>query len=353
MKITRLLSLALAVCLGATASQAQDIHFSQFYNSPMSLNPALTGVMSCDMRMTANFRSQWASVLGSDAFSTYAAGFEGRLPVGRNDFVGLGGQLWADRAGGSSFSTIQVALSGNYIKRLGGRRSNESYLTAGLQLGVVQRSIETLGLLFGSNWDQGMQQVNPSLPTNEEFFDDRFAYGDINAGLLWFMSLDKNNKSNVYAGMAFSHLNRANMSFNRATFEALYSKFTLHAGGEFSLSRKFSVLPGFVFFQQGPSTQANFGSAVKFDFTKNRGSTQAFEIGAWTRIVADVESQLASDALIFSTVFTFGTNRIGLSYDINISELSPASRGNGAFELSYRYTVCGNSAGRLVCPSFN
>ena len=37
-------------------ASAQDIHFSQFYMAPLDLNPALTGVMNCNQRLSANYR---------------------------------------------------------------------------------------------------------------------------------------------------------------------------------------------------------------------------------------------------------------------------------------------------------
>lgn len=72
--------------------QAQDIHFSQFYMSPTNLNPALTGVMNCKMRFVANYRNQWAPVIGfANSFNTYNMSFDQKIPVGRYDYFGFGG----------------------------------------------------------------------------------------------------------------------------------------------------------------------------------------------------------------------------------------------------------------------
>ena len=83
MKINKILSITAALLLSIGAVQSQDIHFSQFYASPLNLNPATTGVLSCDLRFSAIYRNQWASVLNSRAFSTFSAGVETRLPVGK------------------------------------------------------------------------------------------------------------------------------------------------------------------------------------------------------------------------------------------------------------------------------
>lgn len=90
----------------------QDIHFSQFYMSPLNLNPALTGVMNCKMRFVANYRNQWAPVLKSKSFNTFNMSFDQKIPVGRYDYFGFGGTFWGDKAGSLDFSTIQFKLSG-------------------------------------------------------------------------------------------------------------------------------------------------------------------------------------------------------------------------------------------------
>ena len=103
----------------AVGLQAQDIHFSQFYMSPLNLNPALTGVMNCNSRIAVNYRSQWASILGSSAFQTYSVSYDQRVAVGRNDFFGIGGTFWGDRAGTADFATTTGKVSLSYSKKWG------------------------------------------------------------------------------------------------------------------------------------------------------------------------------------------------------------------------------------------
>ena len=43
----------------AVQSNAQDPNFSQFFSSPLNINPALTGNINADWRAIANFRDQW------------------------------------------------------------------------------------------------------------------------------------------------------------------------------------------------------------------------------------------------------------------------------------------------------
>jgi len=356
MKITNIFSIAVALVLGLNSLQAQDIHFSQFFASPLNLNPATTGVLSCDLRFSAIYRTQWASALGSSAFNTFSAGVETRLPVGKWDFVGLGLNLWADKAGESSFSSVHGSLNGSFIKRLGGRRSKDMFLVAGGALGFSQKSVRTLNLQFGSQWTG--DSFDGSVSNGEDFAGItsplRATYADFAAGLFWWMALDKKSKSTISAGIAFNHLTKANVSLIRTVnqFDALYMKSTIHFGGDFRLKRRLAIVPNVVMMFQGPSREFNFGTAIKFDFSKRNESNQAFEIGPWYRIVRAQTGVIASDAAVIITRMRFGSSTFGVSYDINVSRLRAATRGNGAFEVSYVYTLCGVRNRPMGCPTF-
>ena len=350
MKFGRVLCLALGACFLGQSLKAQDIHFSQFYASPLNLNPAMTGVMPCDARVSLIYRNQWASVLQSKAFNTFSAGAEMKMPVGSGDYYGLGMVLWADRAGSSAMTTVQGSLAGSYLKRLGGRNSPESYLTAGGQIGFSQRSFKLMDLMYGSQWTG--ERFDGTLPNGENIGGQRVTFADINAGLMYFMALDKKNQSNFYVGLAFHHLTRANLALMQNGFDALFMKFTVHGGGEFRTGRRFAVIPMAAVHFQGPSVQSNFGTAIKFDFSQRNQSDQAFQVGVQTRLVSSPTGQIASDALIFMTRLRFGSSHVGLSYDVNISKARPATNMNGAIELSYVYTLCGMRGRPMTCPSF-
>ncbi|THH42029.1 PorP/SprF family type IX secretion system membrane protein [Neolewinella litorea] len=335
----------------ATALQAQDIHFSQFYMSPLNLNPAMTGVMNCNSRIAVNYRSQWASVLGENAFQTYSVSYDQRVAVGRSDFFGIGGTFWGDRAGEASFATTTGKVSASYSKKMGGSRKYGNYLVAGAELGAAQRSLDFLALRWGSQHD-GDGGFDPSAPSGENGLDrDQFLFADMGVGLLWFMVFDENNS--LYAGGAFHHLNRANQSFDNEGKDLLYSRFTAHAGGEFMLNSRFGLVPGVIIMNQGPSFQVNAGTNLKFLLDGGRNAaTQAFQVGMWTRVSNRLDSSVLTDALILSTRFDYENFALGFSYDINTSDLKVATDGNGGFELSLQYKICGNQRRGVYCPTF-
>lgn len=330
----------------ALAVQAQDIHFSQFYMSPLNLNPAMTGVMNCNHRLTANYRNQWASVLKQNAYNTYSASYDQKMPVGRYDYFGVGGTLWGDKAGASEFATIQGRLSGSYAKKMGGYRRKAHYLVVGADAGVSNRSINAQQLQWPSQNSGG--SFDGTLPGGV-VADPSFLFMDLSAGLLWFSVFDQNN--NLYFGAAFNHLNRANVSFQEQSIP-LYSKLTAHFGGEFEVAPRMSMLPGVVSFFQGPSFQVNMGNSFKFLLGNSRRYNQAFQLGAWARVSNKLNNGKLMDAFILSTRFDYEQFTLGFSYDINTSSLSTATNGNGAFEFSLLYKVCGPERRGVYCPNF-
>lgn len=350
MKLKTLLFIAVvAVSLLATSAvQAQDIHFSQFYLSPTNLNPALTGVMNCNGRFTLNYRSQWQSVLKSNAYSTTSVSYDGRSAVGRSDFFGYGVTIWGDRAGESNFGTTQVKGSLSYSKKMGGYRGRAHYLVAGAELGAAERSINYLNLRYGSQFDGEGWDAN--LPSNENFSNSSFIFADIGAGLLWFTVLDEN--TNFYFGTAFTHLNAPNQSFGNEVGVDLSSKVVIHGGGEVMLTRTIGLVPGFVTFLQGPSMEINAGTSAKFIVGKQTDAYQAFLFGVWARLSNDFNSGVALDALIFSARFDYNNFTFGFSYDANTSALRPASSGNGGFELALAYKLCRGFSRNVYCPRF-
>ncbi|MFZ1423987.1 MAG: PorP/SprF family type IX secretion system membrane protein [Saprospiraceae bacterium] len=339
-------------------AQSQDIHFSQFYMSPTNLNPALTGVMNCKMRFVANYRNQWAPVLGfANSFNTYNLSFDQKVPVGRYDYFGFGGTFWGDKAGSLDFSTLQFKLSGSYSKRMSGSRTSANYLVFGAEAGLNQRGVKFHNAIWGTQISTN--GIDPNGTKDPAIFDPSFLFADVSVGLLWFSVLDK--YSNFYVGGAFSHLNEPlqnNIQSGTPGYipAPLYSKLTIHGGGVFELSRKNSINPGIVAFFQGPSFELNAGTSFRFGSGTSRTNEQSFQLGLWTRLAnkyktAD-QTGIHMDALILSARFDYNKYGFGLSYDVNTSSLKKANAGNNSFELSFIYNVCGPERRGIYCPNF-
>ncbi len=351
----------LALILGSCLSMmAQDIHFSQFYMSPLNLNPALTGVNNCKTRLVANYRNQWASVIGSDAYNTYSVSYDQKVAVGRSDYFGIGGTLWGDVAGETRFGSSQARMSFSYSKKVGGYRKAAKYLVVGADAGVTQRRVRDGDFRWGTQHD-GNGGFNGSLSSGEPVLDPDFLYADVSVGILFFNVTDERN--NWYVGAALAHVNQPNISFYQGDDAVtLYTKNTFHAGAQLELTRDISILPAAVLFFQGKQREYNLGTSFRFD-TGTRSVPQSWQVGAWFRAgtqatVIDQITQEESgggfhaDAIILSTRFNYDKFGIGFSYDSTISDLRQGGNAVGSFEFSLNYFICGPEKRAVYCPRF-
>src|SRR5215212_4876410 len=80
----------------------QDPAFSQFFSSPLNINPALTGNINGDWRIISNFRDQWIGpaspyTTGTASYDTKV--LQHKLPgVPEENVMGMGGMLLYDYA---------------------------------------------------------------------------------------------------------------------------------------------------------------------------------------------------------------------------------------------------------------
>jgi type IX secretion system PorP/SprF family membrane protein len=342
-QLTTTLTLVCVIAMTWTA-KGQDIHFSQFYNSPLSLNPAMTGLFLEDIRAIANYRNQWGTV--TTPYETMAASVEFSALKGilYDDYVGFGLMVMNDRAGDLNLRNTQIQLSASYSKALNG--DGNQYLTAGAQIGLVQNAFNSAGLLFDSQYDG--TQLDPNINSGENIDRPNFFYPDVSAGIAWYFAPEE--RTSFYVGVGMQHLNRPNISFYSNAVDRLYRRFVIHGGLEFPFGASLSFVPRAVIISQGPYAETNVGALVKFsvhpDYGVDYGQT-AFYVGSMFRI---------GDAIIPIVRFDYNQVSITASYDVNTSELENASRGNGGFELSLVWKQFtsdnANNRGPVGCPTF-
>ncbi len=339
------------VCCGISL-HAQDPHYSQFYAAPQYLNPAMTGVFQGQFRATVNYRDQWNSILAGSPYRSTNVGLDYRVPVVNEDYIGLGINLMSDKAGLSGFTQNRAHFGASYMKQLsGGRyRSNNQYLVAGFQAGAGQHSFDYNNLWFSEQFDKGQNAPNATLANGEANLQATTkVYTDINAGLMWYALLGESKS--IYIGGAANHVNTPIASFTTNGKDKINLRWLGHIGGEFPLSDELSILPAFIYMQQGKSTMINFGTNMRYN--NHDWREVAIRIGVWTRISNKLASGYNNDAIIVSSFLEMEKFMIGLSYDINISKLNIATNNRGAFEVSLIYTQPENRSKATVnCPKF-
>ena len=104
---------------------AQDPSFSQFFASPLNINPALTADINRKWRVISNYRTQWISP--ANPYTTGTISFDSKIfqnvagnYVDENTRIGIGGMMMYDQAmlGALKSNYASFNISGNI--RLGG-----------------------------------------------------------------------------------------------------------------------------------------------------------------------------------------------------------------------------------------
>lgn len=322
---------------------AQDIHFSQFFETPLLRNPALAGIFTGDVRIQAVYRTQWNSV--TVPYQTGSLNGEYKKSVGRgDDFLTLGGQILYDKAGTVALSATHILPTLNYHKSLSAERN--SYLSLGFMGGWVQRRIDRSKITTNSQFDG--TGFNPGLADGETFPRSSYSYLDASVGVTFNSQVGQNEDNNIYVGLAYHHFNKATkVSFYGNPNYEMIPKWVASLGVRMNMTDySFFTLYG-DYSKQGPHTETIGGALYSIKLDDMDDPRYVIHGGAFMRW---------KDALVPTAKLDFLPMSISVSYDINLSQLRTASQGRGGFEmgLTYQKSLDRNNKSResLRCPSF-
>lgn len=319
-----------ALILNEGRAVAQDIHFSQFDETPLQLNPANAGVKH-DVEIITNYKNQWQSV--GSPYKTFALSADFKLLKKKKNNLGIGIDFFNDKAGDANLSSNQVNLSLCGIVPL----NDKNKLSGGIMTGFGQRSINLSGLSWGEQYDG--TNYNESLPTGELSTASNFTFFDLGAGIEYSYSSDEmyisaNNARKFTIGVSMFHPNRPAYSFYGESTERLHTKYVLHGDASLGIQNSNLVLkPSYIVFMQGAVTEVTPG--MMFQYIIQEGSKYtghkkpaAFSLGGYYRL---------KDAFIAEAKFEFANYAIGFSYDVNLSKLKTVTSSKGGFEISLRF----------------
>ncbi|SKD01238.1 type IX secretion system membrane protein, PorP/SprF family [Chitinophaga ginsengisegetis] len=343
MKIIYRVLLAIVCIPCATPLYAQDIHLSQFYETPILRNPALIGIFNGDVRVQAVYRNQWNSV--TIPYQTGTVSGEIKFPVGRsNDYVTTGLQVTYDRAGTSKLQSTQIFPAINYHKSLNEDKS--SFLSVGFMGGFVQRQFDPTNMTFNNQYTSG--RFDPASPTGEEgkLALKGYSYLDAGVGLSYNSVIGED--VNYFIGAGYFHFNRAKISFYNDQNIELQPKLTFNAGITIPIDERVKVIAHYNQLHQGTYTEFIGGALIGYGLMdQGLESTRAIYGGLFLRW---------NDAIIPTVKIDMDKYEIGMSYDTNISKLRTASQTFGGFEISLVFKGFLNSRNSTLesvnCPRF-
>jgi type IX secretion system PorP/SprF family membrane protein len=327
-QISQLIYAAYAVCIISlagmgTSAQAQDPHWSQFGASPLNLNPANTGFFDGDYRFVANHRNQWKSV--TTPFIGFSGSFESSLNglSSNRSRVATGLVFNNDRAGDSKMGTNSLMGNLSLMRAIG--KDSTHFIGGGLQIGVALRSIDYGALTFDEQYDGDV--FNPSIGNTENFDNNSHAYMDVGLGFQYVYKSEQG--LTIGLGSSVQHLNRPDDGFF-STKVKLFPRIQNHLSFVLPLSTKLQLQPSALWMTQGGNNELTFGTSAQYMLSELPGRTYAFAAGAWLR---------SGDAVIPYVGVLYNSLRLGISYDVNTSDLDRASNGRGGYELSLSYII--------------
>lgn len=331
----------------AFTMQGQDPHFSQFNASPLTLNPAMAGKVTCTYRAAINYRSQWTSIPAP--YETYSASFDAALwKEGwlNGSALGVGVLMLNDRSGDGNLTAPNAGLFLAYHQKIG----EGHFLSAGFQGSFNEKRIDPTKLIFGNQLTAS--GYDPSLSHNENIVGD-IQYFDINMGMHWSSIVSDRFSFNL--GGALYHITEPNETFLNDPSNTLYQRYVGHGGFSVALGEQYSLSPSALYMRQANVDQLNAGTSFGVHL-----DDASLYLGTWYRMhlltsnqqdFAGSENPLSS--IIALVGLEFNTFVLGFSYDITTNSLGGATNGKGGFELSLQYTGCITKSERVFhCPRF-
>lgn len=297
---------------------AQDLHFSQYFNSPLIVNPANTGfIPDGDYRVGVNFRKQWANV--GNPYKTFSAFGDGQLFGDRfeNGWVGVGGALLRDVAGTGNLTTTRAFGSVAYHQALG----LGSLISAGFNVGFINKRVNFDKLTFDNQWNGKFFDINA--PSGEPFVSNQVNYFSLQAGLNYAYYPNENTYFN--AGISVSNVNRPSETFFSPSLvdARIPVRFTTFLNGSFKYGNMWIVNPNVYVSKLSSAYEFVVGGNAQRDLSGD-GNTQLI-LGAYYRV---------NDAVIPMVGFQQNGYRLSFSYDATASNLSTYNQSRGAYEFS-------------------
>jgi len=332
----KIITLVICSCLTWTLF-GQDVNYTQFYNAPFQINPALTGVFQGDVRLMANYREQWTSVPVEFRTATMAADMKLPSADGKS-FFALGTAINHDQAGFANLRQTGVNVLGSYTRKLGYR----FFATAGVQLGGNYRAFDISGISFGEQYDPRAGQFNPGRDNGEQFGNEENWFMSVGTGLNLRYQTQENRemiarlekRTKIDVGIGFHHLNRPDQAFVGGRKAQLPLRLSPYASATIQVGSNFDVLGHFLGQFQGDSQQFLYGVSGKLHLNRDPGKQLAILLGGTMRTG---ENNIGAWSPVFE--LHYNSLRVGFSYDVNVSSFNVATDRRQGPEFSIRWMI--------------
>ncbi|MFO7869420.1 MAG: PorP/SprF family type IX secretion system membrane protein [Bacteroidales bacterium] len=334
----------------------QDPIFSQYYTTPMYVNPAFAADKQ-NINFSINNRTYTSKQFDNynlaqvTAIVPFSLDFLYKSSSSLNHYSGTGISVYQESTGAhnelNSFGALMTFAHSIQLYQ-------QHYLALGLQGGYMRR-------VLGSEFDWGSQYsidfgYDPSIVPSIDLADDFTQFATFGAGLQYFYTSSsvqeqfKQYGFDAYAGVSFFNVNRPDQSFFEDTETRLPMAMKVNAGIKYNAAKRLTITPTALWVRQNELNQINTGlyaNIVTGDAKTVTKKNVIIIVGTWYRF---------GDSFITTLGCALYDFKLALSYDFNASNFEYNNKGRGAAEISLKYTLPnkdGEDYSRgLLYPSF-
>lgn len=315
---------------------AQDPQFSQYFASPLTTNPGLTGNFEGYNRISANYRKQWWQV--GSPYNTATLSFEQKIlknKIEDESRFGVAAMLLTDESLSGGFRNTTGSISVGYHQTLDERKIHSIGL--GIMGSFSNRIVDFTRLNFGSQFTNG--GFDPSLPTGEYFPMGLKPYFDVNTGIVYSYN---NGLASFYTGISLYHATRPRFSLFQDSMSRIPRRVTLHGGGSFYVNESSDnrIMVSVNYMQQENAKDLAAGFSYGY-FIGSDNSTKYLNIGLFYR---------DRDAVYPYFSLQLNSMQLGISYDVNINKAKKMAPKYGSIEISLIYSKPDDSEKRKLMP---
>ena len=332
-------SIALIICAvqAMQVTYGQDPSFSQFFSSPLNINPALTAKISSDWRLIANFRDQWIGP--ASPYVTGTVSYDSKILQNKianvpekDNYAGMGAMLMYDNAMSGVVKSTYASANFSYNLLLAEAGDTKHRLGMGFGAIYGRRFTDFTGIDFEAQFTG--TGFNKNLPTGETALSNMKPYISISTGLLYSYNTEK---TNMDIGFAAFHLNEPKQTFLGDEKQRLPVRKVAHANFETFLTERVVLSTNAIYQLQLDAKYFSVGGALGYYL--GHADETLINAGLW---------YWSANAVVPYLGLTYKNIQYGLSYDITISKLNQAARKPNTAEFSI--ILRGKKAPSAVIP---
>ena len=298
------------------AMTGQDLNQTNTRYAPLYQNPALTGSFYGTIRLGGTYRDQGRQLLG-EGYKTINMFIDAPISIslGKNNWIGVGLQVYNDQAGALQMLTQGVILNGSYHLSFDKKYTN--VLSIGVQYGLIQKKLDGDKIVLSSD------HVDPGVPLTDRSVLSTYKakYKDINIGIAFKSKFTKNSKFTFgvaiyhfgtpeFKGIKYNNYIDPRVTFHTSLYQGITKRFMIEPQLIVSLSKNaYNIMPQFKSF---------------FKFSKNKRKTDMVYFGLGYRL---------KDALQIMMGMKYKNFDFGFAYDITTSSAAQYNDHHGGIEF--------------------